>query len=62
MLRIIEAVAYVIEKPATRQARLSAQHAQRKAQRMQREATQREEQRIARETRQGGRNPYPFHV
>lgn len=54
MQRIIEAIAYVIEKPAARRARLSREHAQRKAQRIARER--------ARETRQDGRNPYPFHV
>ena len=54
MQRIIEAVAYVMEKPAARRSRLSAQHAQRKAQRIARERAQ--------ETRRDGRNPYPFHV
>ena len=54
MQRIFAAVAYIMEKPAARRARLSAQHAQRKAQRIARER--------ARETRQDGRNPYPFHV
>lgn len=54
MQRIIETIAYVIEKPAARRARLSAQHAQRKAQRIAREQAQ--------ETRQDRRNPYPFHV
>lgn len=54
MQRIIEAIAYAMEKPAARRARLSAQHAQRKAKRIAREQAQ--------ETRQGGRNPYPFHV
>lgn len=54
MQRIIEAIAYAMEKPAARRARLSAQHAQRKAQRIARQR--------ARETRQDGRNPYPFHV
>ena len=55
MQRIIEAITYAIEKPAARRARLSAQHAQRKA----REAYAAEQ---AHETRQDGRNPYPFHV
>ena len=61
-MSIIKTMIRALEKPAARRARLSREHAQRKAQRMQREATQREEQRIARGTRQGGRNPYPFHV
>ena len=54
MARIIETLAYMLEKPAARRARLSAQHAQRKAQRIARER--------ARETRRDSRNPYPFHV
>lgn len=54
MQRIFETIAYAMEKPAARRARLSAQHAQRKAQRIARER--------ARQTRQDGRNPYPFHV
>ena len=58
MQRIIEALTYVMEKPAARRARLSAQHAQRKAQRIARERARER----ARETRRDGRNPYPFHV
>lgn len=54
MQRIVEAVAYVMEKPAARRARLSAQHAQRKAQRIAQERAQ--------ETRRDNKNPYPFHV
>ena len=54
MQRIIETITYLMEKPAARRARLSAQHAQRKAQRVAQER--------ARETRQDRRNPYPFHV
>ena len=59
MQRIIETITYVMEKTAARRARLSAQHAQRKAQRKAREACAAER---ARETRYDGRNPYPFHV
>ena len=54
MTRIIEAIAYVMEKPAARRMRLAKEHAQRKAQRIARERAQ--------ETRQDSRNPYPFHV
>lgn len=54
MTRIIETFAYMLEKPAARRLRLSAQHAQRKAKRIARERAQ--------ETRQDSRNPYPFHV
>ncbi len=58
MQRIIETITYLMEKPAARRARLSAQHAQRKAQRIARERARER----ARETRHDGRNQYPFHV
>ena len=54
MARIIETLAYLLEKPAARRARLSREHAQRKAKRIAREQAQ--------ETRRDSRNPYPFHV
>ncbi len=54
MQRIIEAIAYAMEKPAARRMRLAKEHAARRAQRIAREQAQ--------ETRRDGRNPYPFHV
>ena len=54
MTRIIEAIAYVMEKPTARRRRLAKEHAARRARRIARERAQ--------ETRQDSRNPYPFHV
>ena len=53
-MSIIKTMIRALEKPAARRARLSWEHAQRKAKRIAREQAQ--------GTRKDGRNPYPFHV
>ena len=52
-MSIIKTMIRALEKPAARRARLSREHAQRKAKRIAREQAQ--------ETRQDARAPYPFH-